>query len=323
MSDVNDLPNDEAERPDSRPAPPASLLEPLRLAWDSESHADWPVAELLALMSEKAYLTPVEAATSYQKLGFERSMPVVAGSMIGYFVSAEDVAVIVFRGTDDTSDWLTNLNWFPADTPHGAIHSGFYNAYQPLKPRIATLLSESPPKHLWITGHSLGGALALVCAYDLMGNENLDLNGIITFGQPMVARKQLAEHLDSVLLGRYARYVNGKDMVPKLPPWHADCGSLVWFTEDGIKRSKRKGLGVGAAGAEDPSLKDDVEVIPLSEQEFRQLQAKLREDNAEPDRLPDGTPVVKGDLPWIQDHSMKHYLDKIRGVTRERNRNRR
>ena len=58
----------------------------------------------------------------------------------------------------------------------------------------------------------------------------------------MVARKQLADHLNTLLLGRYAHFVNEADIVPRVPPTFTHCGSLVWFTGGIIKRSKPKHL---------------------------------------------------------------------------------
>jgi triacylglycerol lipase len=309
---------DEARHPEPSPVVPASPMEKFRLAWDSEAYADWPVAELLASMSNQAYLTPVEAEASYHTLGFEKITPVVEGSMIGYVASGKDVTVIAFRGTNarEISDWIANLDCLSTDTQYGAIHKGFYNAYQSLKPQIVTLIGESKPKHLWITGHSLGGALALACAYDLIENEKVHLDGIITFGQPIVAHKQLAEHLDAVLLGRYAYFVNEADIVPRVPPNYTYCGSLVWFTGNGIKRSKPKHQVLGAIGAGNTSSKDVEEIIPLSKDEFQKLQTELRNTDTEPDRLPDGRLILKGNLPWIRDHSMELYLERIRNIIR-------
>ena len=307
---------DEGDHPKPSPGPPTTPMDTFRLAWNSEASADWPVSESLALMSEQAYLPPVDAEPAYRKLGFDRVTPVVAGSMIGYVVSGADVTVIVFRGTNPSElcDWCVNLDCLSTQVTHGAIHKGFYSAYQLLKGQITKSLSGTKPRHLWITGHSLGGALAVVCAYDLIENERLDLDGIITFGQPMVARRQLAEHLDTVLLGRYAHYVNEADIVPRVPPTYSHCGSLVWFTGGGIKRSKPKRPVVGAVGPKDSSPTKGGELIPLSQEEFEQWKTSIRRGNREPKRLPDGTLLVEGNAPWIRDHPIELYLEKIRSV---------
>src|SRR5207302_2009697 len=118
----------------------------------------------------------------------------------------------------------------------------------PLKPQVVKILQARKAKHLWITGHSLGGALAVVCAQDLIENEKLELDGIITFGQPMVAKRPLALHLGSTLRGRYAHYVNGNDLVARVPPNFFHFGSLVWFTESGVRRSKVKIKAFSVAG---------------------------------------------------------------------------
>jgi len=307
---------------DKKPRPPAPLpstaLQRLRLDWNSEFDADWPVAGTLATISDIAYLPPVDAKKSYGDMGFTEFMPIVAGSMIGYVISAEDATVIAFRGTDfdEVSDWIANLGRSATDTPHGQIHAGFYDAYQSMKPQVDSLLEARKPKFIWITGHSLGGALALVCAYDLIDGEQTEINGLITFGQPMVARKSLSEYLDGLLTGRYARFVNDADIVPRVPPSHAPCGSLVWFTASGIKRSNRKLFG---AGPNDVPARDGAEPVPLTDEQFRQLQAKLKAESAKSNRLPDGSPVFMAGPPLIDDHSMHLYVEKVRKLLHEQN----
>lgn len=301
---------------DKRPKPPTpnSRLEPLRLTWDSEGIADWPVAELLASMSEAAYLPPVDADTTFHKMGFEKVMPVVDASMIGYVISVDDLTVIVFRGTDNNIDWIVNLVSSSKSTPHGTIHKGFSNAYDPLKPQIVKVLSGSKPKHLWVTGHSLGGALAVVCAYDLIENEKMKVDGVITFGQPMVAHQQLANYLnnDETLLRRYAHYVNDNDIVPKIPPGYSHCGSLVWFTAEGVKRSKPKQKMFATTATDEPTPDQVDEITPLSEREFERLKAGLKTKRAKASRFPDDK--IEGSSPYIRDHSMALYLEKIRSI---------
>jgi hypothetical protein len=303
-------------KPKPSPAPTPSRLEPLRQPWDSEAVADWPVAELLASMSETAYRTPVDAEEGLLGFGFDRIKTFVDASMVGYVVSKDDMTVVVFRGTDDRFDWFTNLNDGDIQTAHGAIHRGFYMSYEPLKPQILKLVKAVNPKHLWVTGHSLGGALAVVCAYDLIENGQQPIDGLITFGQPMIARVELASFLDQLLLGKYAHYVNDADVVPRVPPGHSHCGSLVWFTKTGIRRSRPKGRIVGASPAKALEWGDEGELKPLSQQEFEQYKNNMRAADAEPEWTPDGKRIVRSTYPFIEDHMMNQYLEKIRTIHR-------
>lgn len=302
--------------------PTQTALMRLQSYWNSEESVTWPAAETLADLSEKAYLPPYMAMKEFESLGFTKVFPFVEGSMIGYIVSCEDVTVIIFRGTNfnEMSDWLANLSTSALQTPHGKIHKGFYSSYKAMKWQIEDILKECNTKHLWITGHSLGGALALVCAYDFADNESRPFDGVITFGQPMIARKDLAQYLDNVLVGKYARFVNRDDIVPKVPPNHDSCGSLVWFTDSGLKRSKNKAIsyasspdGVPVSAAVGSNL--ETEIQPLSEREFRQLQTKLKQENELAERLPDGTPTQMEEYPTagpVDDHSMLEYVSRIR-----------
>jgi hypothetical protein len=117
---------------DKQPQPspiPKNRLEPLHDTWNSAEYPNWPIAELLASLCDKAYLPPVEAKASFNEIGFSNTEDFVDTSMIGYVVLSDNAAVIVFRGTDDKADWLVNMNAFSSATMHGDIHKGFFNAY--------------------------------------------------------------------------------------------------------------------------------------------------------------------------------------------------
>ena len=153
--------------------------------------------------------------------------------------------------------------------------------------------------------------MAVVAAYDLIENGHRDVHGVMTFGQPMIAGAPLAAHLDRVLFGKFAHFVNDADLVPRVPPSLKHCGSLVWFKPGGIERSKRKRVVYGAKGEDEPPPAQADVLPPLSEQEFEQAKASVRKER-EPKKTPDGRPVYQGNAPFLKDHSMELYLDKIR-----------
>ncbi len=313
--------------PDSKDSPPRHSLEKLRGEWDSEKAPDWQIVELLALMCQNAYLPPKEseqtpknpqasqnAEQAFHEMGLKEVQPAIAESMVAYLVCGEEITVVVFRGTDDLADWLVNLDCRTADTPHGTIHKGFYEAYhttptpaQSLRSQILARLKERPPKHLWITGHSLGGALALVCAYDLIENETFQISGVLTFGQPMVAQPQLSNYLNQRLASRYTYFGNGKDIVPRVPPTYVHCGARIWFHDGQIERfaplrfPPRSAPLKGATpeDAEDP-------LVPMSLEEFEQFKAALRKA----DRVSRGG-SLKGNLSWLRDHAIENYRERV------------
>jgi hypothetical protein len=299
----------EAEEVERLSAWPASVAGRLRLPWDSEAAVDWPAADLMASLSVDAYQPPAAAEESYRQLGFRTCTPVIDGTMTAYVLSDDDVAVVVFRGTDDASDWLVNLDQFPTYTDHGAVHRGFAAAFERMAPGVAAALKAARPKHIWVTGHSLGGALAVLCAHDLVENRQ-PLSGLITFGQPMVGKVDFAEHLDRRLAGKYAHFVNDADIVPRVPPGYSHGGSLVWLTEDGIRRSRPKPRSQIVMIAAEEEIEGDVP--SMSQDDFNVMQRRFR-DAREP--LPNGRlPIIKGNSRYLKHHSMTLYLDKLRNV---------
>ena len=74
---------------------------------------------------------------------------------------------------------------------------------------------------LFVCGHSLGGALAVLAAYRLSHCEGPGaptVGGVYTFGQPRVGNSALAKSCSLELSQRIFRYVNSSDIVPLVPP---------------------------------------------------------------------------------------------------------
>lgn len=153
-------------------------------------------------------------------------------------------------------------------------------------------------EHVWITGHSLGGALAVLAA------ARLKLQGIAphvyTFGQPRVAFGEFADRFDAELSGRLWRFVNQSDLVPRLPPglFYRHCSK--------VKRIVRPGQ-LEAAGLADltPAEFIDTELDPLTDDECDALLQQL-ETNPEAS-APEGI-QLEGRFALLGDHSMREYV---------------
>ena len=93
------------------------------------------------------------------------------------------------------------------------------------------LARQHPGRARYIFGHSLGGALAIICALDL-SMMNLPIAGVYTFGQPRVGDAAFAAHYNNELRDLTFRVVNQNDIVPRTPGvlmGYRHCGNEVFM----------------------------------------------------------------------------------------------
>src|SRR6185312_5978665 len=69
---------------------------------------------------------------------------------------------------------------------------------------------------LWVTGHSLGGALALLAAWRFQ-RSFIEVQEVVTFGAPMVGNEAASQAFGREFPGKIFRYVDLEDVVPHLP----------------------------------------------------------------------------------------------------------
>jgi len=135
--------------------------------------------------------------------------------------------VVAFRGTEGKiSEWLTNADVVPKDIGKAKVHSGFWKAFNEPEnragPTVADVVSgimadsraldqNGDPLPLFFTGHSLGGALALMATQALA--PNID-GACYTFGAPRVANYEYFKDIKTPVF----RVVNSSDIVPRVPP---------------------------------------------------------------------------------------------------------
>ncbi|GMN36737.1 hypothetical protein TIFTF001_006262 [Ficus carica] len=97
-------------------------------------------------------------------------------------------------------------------------------AYYALRRKLKSLLKEHKNAKFVVTGHSLGGALAILFPTVLVLHEEMELMqrllGVYTYGQPRIGNRQLGRFMEAHLNGsipRYFRVVYCNDLVPRLP----------------------------------------------------------------------------------------------------------
>lgn len=155
-------------------------------------------------------------------------------------ISHEDFVAAVFRGTDELADWLDNLNVKPIAGPFGKVHTGFYRALMDVWPRMRQKIrdvrkDDSPRRPLWLTGHSLGGALATIAASTLVDDDE-PFFGAYAFGAPRCGDKEFARlYRIEGAQPRTFRFQNNSDIVTRVPArmmGYRHVGELVYITED-------------------------------------------------------------------------------------------
>ena len=139
----------------------------------------------------------------------------------------DDYAFLGFRGTEATSikDIKSDTRATTEDCEAGGkIHSGFNEAFQQTALDIQTSLNQDEfrNKPLFITGHSLGGALATIAAKRLMHHGGIA--ACYTFGSPRVGDDDWAANIKTPIY----RLVNAADPVTMLPPGDETIVIFAW-----------------------------------------------------------------------------------------------
>lgn len=137
-------------------------------------------------------------------------------------VEAKDFLVVAFRGTtskaDRKTDFRISIGRAEVDNhpQHVRVHAGFYDAYKLVEPRLHAAISSVPGKSVYLTGHSLGGAVALVASAALGGRDDLGnrVAAVYTFGAPRVGGRDFP----AIVKAPHYRIVNSGDVVPLVPP---------------------------------------------------------------------------------------------------------
>lgn len=154
-------------------------------------------------------------------------------------------ATIAFRGTviEHRSNRRADMNCLLAGAP--GRHKGFMGAWALLEPRVLRWLQAHQPSSITLTGHSLGGALVLLAAYELAGDWPIE--EVTVFGCPRVGTPRFASDYEArksgpdrqKTLGEITtRYVHSTDVISRIPPpffWYKHVGEPFYLNEDGIR----------------------------------------------------------------------------------------
>ncbi|MGD0679230.1 MAG: lipase family protein [Polyangiaceae bacterium] len=155
--------------------------------------------------------------------------------------------MLAFRGTepDNLINWLTDAESAKYPFGNGYVHSGFFANVEALWANIVQLIDplveDAKIKKLYITGHSLCAAMAVVAAAQIFKYLSSKspyakwrdcIRGIYSFAQPMVGDAEFAAEFHERFGGFLYRYTYDQDVVPCLPPTSVDTN----FVHFGVRR---------------------------------------------------------------------------------------
>src|SRR5262249_38418009 len=124
-------------------------------------------------------------------------------------------------------------------------HEGFYEALKAVWPALSPKLQGAGNRAVWITGHSLGGALAQLCAAQTQFVLQVPVQGVYTFGQPRVGDEDFARTIHGRLGSQIFRVINDRDLVPRVPLFamgFRHYGTEIFFDHAQVRKDGKAGV---------------------------------------------------------------------------------
>jgi hypothetical protein len=141
-----------------------------------------------------------------------RSACLVAGGGLG-------ATIIAFAGSDPlkVEDWVTDFTPAPSLDD---VHRGFEGAVNSVWDDIEAAIRARPPSEqpLFFTGHSLGGALAIIAADFAVTRLGVNATAVYTFGSPRTGGQAFFDRYTPPLGNATFRLIDGTDLVATVPP---------------------------------------------------------------------------------------------------------
>ena len=197
---------------------------------------------LFAELAWVAYLAEDSAARVVDDIGLREVLFIERDGSQAYIFKSDTDCIVACRGTEPTewNDIRADVNAMTAVAETvGRVHRGFKREVDDLWPRLEKQLMNNS-KTLWLTGHSLGGAMATIIAGRcFLSHIDSNPRELFTYGSPRVGNKRYVNH---VKLDHF-RWVNNNDIVTRVPPpWmgYRHTGTQMYLGSDGELRRVTK-----------------------------------------------------------------------------------
>ena len=201
----------------------------------------------------------------------------------------------------------------------GNVHTGFCKgitsmeiSLEPFDDKIEGL------EHLWICGHSLGGALGVLAAtrYRCKLLKDSKSMEIYTFGQPMVGCKTFVQQFDEKMVGKLYRVTNQKDCVPACPLKQMRDGKN--YRHTGTLKHINENNEFDEVDVFFPEHRRDEFTTYLSKAELNSKGSVGLSDTSSGGRQVEALgklPIPPLPLPReLSDHSIEEYIDRLKAI---------
>jgi len=235
------------------------------MASPAVEHPDPTIAHAMAVATTYAYASvpgfceePDTLARIMARMGMPSNRTLMVADRVdasfivssGFLIQSDDgkVAILAYRGTEPftLANWLTDADIHSEQVTIDVggealtVHPGFYRNLRATRSPLIEAIDracrgrsildedvevEHPLEALYVTGHSLGGAMAALMGLLILNDPayaeiKQRLRKVYTYGQPMIGPKSLGEAVTaSGDEGKFIRFVYRNDVVPHLPPW--------------------------------------------------------------------------------------------------------
>lgn len=194
--------------------------------------ASWAYSDAETLLDELAHRGIVGPDATCEQISVSNEAMLVVAT--AFLIRSGNVGVLCFRGTEPRNavNFLTDVNvkrkyFLSMGRVHGGFHRNVRAVWFDIFDHVREAMADSDEtralRALYVTGHSLGGAMAVIAAAKIFGDEACAswrrlVQGVYTYGQPMVGDNEFAKSSTERFGHILFRHVYGGDLVPRLPP---------------------------------------------------------------------------------------------------------
>jgi predicted lipase len=192
-------------------------------------------ALVCAKLSQAAYSPQIDSSVARFDIPLVKFVMDSETNTRGFILADSGTIVVCMKGTNDLKSALVDAAFFQAGYPYKGfmkkffefllffigkekVHAGFLAAYATVRQDVVSTVSvllKQKKREVFVTGHSLGAALATLAAYDISSTCRVDA-GLYTFGSPRVGNPLFAKNFNARVTRAY-RVKNGDDAVGCVP----------------------------------------------------------------------------------------------------------